>query len=303
MEQNGKRTEWKSGRGKKESVVIITDCDSWADRALEGLFGNGTICERLDWGNAASIEEPADAMLLDITPPFGPRSRLLRTWATRAWQPVCLCCLAPTFGAADLAVELDSLGYSIVPPTATRNHDWQEVRSRLNLTVERRVSLVPQVARVLACRDLAVIEVLEAAFRILPTRTTVDAWRRELGLSGRQTLASFLAKRDLPPPKELFEWLRLACVVDFAQRSYEKPTRDLLAEKFRYANGDYLGRRAKELTGEPLGTLLAVGLDRVLAIMAERLNPRVYCSRVTHKRPSMSFGPRPFQNRRAVGQY
>jgi hypothetical protein len=303
MGQNGKRTEWRSGRGKKESVAIITDCDSWADRALEGLFGNGTICERLDWKSAASIEEPADGMLLDITPPFGPRSRLLHTWATRAWQPVCLCCLAPTVGAADLAVELDSLGYSIVPPTATRNHDWQEVRSLLNLTVESRVSLVPQVARVLACRDLAVIEVLEAAFRILPTRTTVDAWRRELGLSGRQTLASFLAKRDLPPPKELFEWLRLACVVDLAQRSHEKPTRDLLAEKFRYANGDYLGRRAKELTGEPLGTLLAVGLDGVLAIMAERLNPRVYPSRVPHKRPSMSFGPRPFQNKRAVGQY
>jgi hypothetical protein len=264
---NGRR--WGGRRGRY--VGLITDRDAWADRALAGLSTNGTIYERLDWGSAVSLKEPAAGMLVDVTPPFAARLQLLRGWAARAWQPACICCLVPEFGAADALAELGDLGYSTVLPASTRDHDWQDIRRRLDLICGKQAWLVPQIARALDCYDLPLIEALEAALDILPAETTVKAWVRELGLPRRQRLESLLAKRGLPPPKEILEWLRLARVIESSAACCARPTRRQLAEEFQYPDADYLGRRAKKMTGRTLGALLGSGVGGVLEIMAERV--------------------------------
>jgi len=264
---NGSR--WGGRRGRY--VGLITDRDSWADRALAGLSTNGTIYERVDWGSAVSLEEPAAGMLADITPPFAARLQLLRGWAARAWQPACVCCLVPESGAADVLAELAELGYSTVLPASMRDHDWEEIRRRLDLIRGKKAWLVPQIAGALDCYDLAVIEALEVALDILPAQTTVKAWVRELGLPRRQRLESLLAKRGLPPPKEVLEWLRLARVIESSAAYGVRPTRRQLAEEFRYPDADYLGRRAKKMTGRTLGALLGSGVGGVLEVMAERV--------------------------------
>jgi hypothetical protein len=263
---NGRRRGARRGR----YVALVTDSNPWADRALEELSANGMIYERLDWGKAVSLEEPAEGMVVDVTPPFESRLQFLRTRASRAWQPTCICCLTPEFGVTDVMVELGNLGYSTVLPTSMRNHDWQEVRCQLDLILKKKAWLVPQIAGALDCYDLPVVEVLEAALNILPAHTTVNAWVRELGLPRRQTLESLLAERGLPRPKEILEWLRLARVIEFSHACCARPTRNQLAEEFQYATGDYLGRRAKKLTGRTLGTLLGTGVGGTLEIMAER---------------------------------
>ena len=72
-------------------------------------------------------------------------------------------------------------------------------------------------------------------------------------------------------PATVFQWLRLARVIEFAVHRPTRPTRDELARLFGYGSGDYLGKRAKALTGLALGSLLSFGLDAFFELMATRL--------------------------------
>jgi hypothetical protein len=75
------------------------------------------------------------------------------------------------------------------------------------------------------------------------------------------------ASHKLPKPKIVLDWLRLLRVIE---HGVEEPdlTRDELARAFGYGSGKYLGRKARQLTGQPLGKLLKMGGKGTLALLS-----------------------------------
>ncbi len=140
------------------------------------------------------------------------------------------------------------------------------MRSELQVIVVSDARLVPQIAKYLGwgC-DPPVIQALAIALQLMPERRTVRAWATELGFTSRQQLEDLLGRRGLPNPKVILDRLRLARVVDYAARSRGSLTRDQLARLFHYPSGGYLGKRAKDLTGLPLGRLVETGVSQVFA--------------------------------------
>lgn len=224
------------------------------------------LVERWEWSEAGALKDPADALVLDLTAPFAEKFPLFEKWCVKAWQPVCLVSLAAEPGAGEFGGRLRDFGWRHVVVTGTRRSYWREHCSILTRIVESGANLVPQIAQFLGwgC-DPPVVEALAVALELIPEKRTVQAWASELGLRNRQQLDELLSRRDLPSPKAILDRLRLARAIEFATRLERPPTRDELAAQFGYSNGDYLGKRARELTGLPLGQLVERGVTAVFS--------------------------------------
>ena len=248
-------------------VFLISDRRGWSDRATEVSARLGAVPERRHWATANRIRRPSDSMMLDVSPPFAPRRLRLATWARWGWQPICLVSVAAAPGAARLKQMLDGIGYRSLLVTSSTDAYWQRLDTMLQQILHQRAVLVAQAARALQCSDPSVVDALSCAWQLLPQHRSVEHWSVELGLARRQQLEVFFAEHGLPHPKKVLEWLQLLQVVDFAERSLSLPKRDTLAFRFNYPNGDYLGRRAKLLSGESFRRLVAGGVKQVLSHM------------------------------------
>lgn len=255
-------------------LVVVTDRDAWAEAALGSLDVLGLVAERAAWSSAPRLDGTPAAVALDVAAPFGRKVRQCERWAARAWQPLCVCCLAAEPGAARVAAGLRSLGYSTVELLPSEEGHWQDLLSRLRRRVENHAWIATRFAQAFGCYDRWIVEAFHVALDTLPAGGSMEHWAARLGLRRRQDLAVMFAERGLPRPKALWDWVRLIRLIEFARAAGLKSTREKLAREFGYSSGDYLGRRVRELSGVSLGALLEAGPARAIEIMAERLRGR-----------------------------
>jgi len=98
----------------------------------------------------------------------------------------------------------------------------------------------------------------------LPGGRTVTRWARSAGFRRRQELAALCAELGLPQPKAILDAIRITRAAH-AACSRPVSTRDQLAQRFGFSSGDYLGKRARALTGLSFGRLVHAGAAAVLA--------------------------------------
>lgn len=211
------------------------------------------------------------ALVLDVAKPFANKRPQLTAWARTGRQPVSILCIAPERGAADLSAWLRGLGYRHLLYGDRPEEYCDQLEAKLRLITDRRAWIVSEIAKELDCFEPDVLDALSVAITLIPEHTTVEYWTRELGMRRRQRLWELFARYGLPGPKRVLEWLRLARVVDYAATP-SRVSRDDLARTFRYSSGNYLGRRAKQLAGQPLGQVLSGGVTWLLSQMCARGN-------------------------------
>jgi hypothetical protein len=141
-----------------------------------------------------------------------------------------------------------------------------DLDTHLRNLIENCVWLVPELAAKFERYSPPIVDALSVGCLMIPRHTTVAYWAQELGLLGRRDLEELFASHKLPKPKIVLDWLRLLRVVEYAAAE-DEATRDDLARAFGYASGKYLGRRARQLTGKPLGKLLKMGAKGTLALL------------------------------------
>ncbi len=115
----------------------------------------------------------------------------------------------------------------------------------------------------LDCYSPPVVDALSVACLMIPRHSSVEYWAGELGLPGRRDLEELFGWHNLPKPKLVLDWLHLLRVVEHGAAE-DLATRDQLASAFGYGSGRYLGRKARRLTGQPLGKLLETGAKGTL---------------------------------------
>jgi hypothetical protein len=252
------------------AVRVVTDRSAWADKALRLLDGPGVVVEQTTWSAGSGLEDVPAAMVFDITCPFQAKRRLCGELAERAWQPVAVCCLAAEPGAARVSGYLRRIGYSVVELLPAEDAHWEDLQAQVSRILEGCAWIAPRFARALDCYDRQVVDAYVGALDILPGRASVELWADRLAMR-RQDLAAMFAEMGLPTPKTMLDWLWLVRLIEFAQAAGQKMKRKDLAGQFGSPSPDYVGRRARELTGVPLGKLLAAGSQRALEIMAVRV--------------------------------
>jgi hypothetical protein len=252
------------------AVRVVTDRAAWAERALRLLHGPAVVVEQTTWSAGLGLEDIPAAVVFDMTCPFQAKRRLCRELAERAWQPLSICCLAAEPGAARAATYLRRLGYSVVELLPAEEAHWEDLQAQVQRILHSCAWIAPRLARALDCYDRQVVGAYVAALDILPGRASVKLWAERLGMR-RQDLAAVFAEMGLPTPKIMFNWVWLVRLIEFAQGAGRNMTREELASEFGSPSPDYVGRRARELTGVPLRELLAGGSARALEIMAVRV--------------------------------
>jgi len=252
------------------AVRVVTDRSAWAEKALRLLDGPAVVVELTTWAVGSGLEDIPAAVVLDITCPFQAKRRLCGELAERAWQPVSICCLAAEPGAARAATYLRRLGYSVLELLPGEEARWEDLQARVQRILDSCAWIAPRLACALDCYDRRVIDALVAALDILPGRASVKVWAERLGMR-RQDLGAVFAEMGLPTPKIMFNWVWLVRLIEFAQGAGRNMTREELVGQFGSPSPEYVGRRARELTGIPLGKLVAAGSQRVLEIMAVRV--------------------------------
>lgn len=253
------------------TVVVCTDRDDWAVRAVEACLRVDAIPERTVWARVTALADPPAALLLDAQPPLTTKYRMFDAWARDAWQPVCVVSVSPALGVTEFTDKLDALCYRYVLQAAYLDEHWQTLASDLRGRVDACARLVPHIARATSCFELPIVVALWKALGLIPELRSVQRWARQLGMSRREELEGTFAAYRFPPPKTMLEWLRLLRVIDAGQHSERRISRNALARAFRYSSGDYLGRRAKALTGFSLGELLAHGPEWAIRVMCSNL--------------------------------
>lgn len=249
------------------SVLLVSDRVSWAERAVENWNGLPALGEPIGWADTHDLGTSPAAFALDVSPPLDEKLVSLSNWSGKAWQHLCICWLSASRGAVDVADRLESWGYSVVLPMGPEGSRWRDLRSELHRIVESRTWLVPRVLETLGCYDQRVSAALSSALDMIPEGITVDHWIQDLDLRRRQDLAALFAAKGLPRPKIILDWLRLLRVVEYARYTSGRVTRDKLAYRFRYPSGDYLGKRAHQLTSAPLGDLIDRGVNHTLDLL------------------------------------
>lgn len=252
-------------------ATIVSDDREWANRAIQVCHDGGAVPEWTDWSEVDAIHDPPAALILDVQPGAEDVLRTLERWATNAWYPVCIISLRPISGAWETQQHLETLGYRRIQHTADHAGYEEELRSTVQQVIDDRAWLVPRAVRAVGCADPAVVEALRLAVIIVPEVSTIERWAEIDGMKSGRGLETLFRRCRVTNPAAIFQWLRLARVVEYAVRQANRPTRKELAERFGYGNEDYLGRRAKTLPGSALGRLLTLGLDSFFDLMAARL--------------------------------
>ncbi len=253
-------------------AFIVSDDLAWSERTARACAEIGMIPEHLSWSEASTVESPPAVLTPDVDPAQVGELLILERWARRVWCPICIVSLRAMKGASECQSRLQAVGYRNFVYTASDAPDFAEFQSQARRLLEERCWLVPLAARALGCSHPAVVEALSLAVVIAPEAQTVDRWAREMGLRSRRPLEELFAACHVRNPARVFQWLRLARVVDFAAHQPKRPTRDELATRFGFGSGDYLGKRAKAITGRALGPLLSLRIDSFFELMAMRLS-------------------------------
>ena len=266
MSRTGRLSETHGGRGAPARVVIVSDAAEWRHEAVRRCLAlDGVAPEPVGWSRAGALETAPDALVVRADPNTGTFDpALFDHWAERAWQPLTVVWLVPGPGAAALSGRLDALRFRSVLWQDGTDEAWAELEARVAEAARSPLWLVPALAEALGVSDPRIVEGLAAAVARQPERLTIPEWSRAVGLIGYRDFERLLSSHGLPPPRRLLQWLRLLCVVDHAAAQHGSPTRERLARRFGYASGSYLGRRAKGLTGRPLGELVQAGPQETL---------------------------------------
>jgi len=254
----------------KLPTVLVSDRAQWIREASQACRAISLISEHETWKSAGERPQAGSALVLDVANTFDQKRDQLERWARRAWQPLCVLCVSSQRGAADLVSSASHMGFRYTFHGDALKEYCEGLESQLTKLIESRVWLVPEVAALLDCYSPPVVDALSAACLMIPRHNSVEYWSRELGLFGRRELEELFACHNLPKPKLVLDWFHLLRVVDHGVEE-QNPTRDELARAFGYGSGKYLGRRARQLTGQSLGELLKLGSKGTLALPA-RLN-------------------------------
>lgn len=258
--------------GSKQQVIsLVSDSRDWTIAAVRQCVNLNVVPEIVRWRSANIVAQPGHALLADLRQPFDVKSRVLSQWADAALQPVCIISITPEFGSAAVVIDASQLGFQVVHNT----HDdfyWNQLRPALLAVLDSSAYLVPRIASVLGCSDGQVVEALTVAFSMSPSRMGVAGWANELGIRRRELATTFQVRR-LPMPGEILPWIRLARVVDYAHHNRSITRRDL-ARRFSYGNGDFLGKRARAMTGMAFRALVADGVHVVFRCMAHWIASR-----------------------------
>lgn len=248
---------------------IVSDRDDWSNEVIQACCTVGAVCERHQWQSARTLD-PADVVIADAADPDEAKLELLERWAERAWQPICVVWITTEKGAIPFADALRSLGYRDIVQASADAGSWDDFQARTRNIVQTRMALVPMIAGALDCRDAPIVETLVAAVSNVPGIRTVERWAQEVGLKRREQLEERFAQRNLPRPKVVLEFVRIAKAVDYWNRLDDRPTVKELAAAFDYSSPDYFGERTRRLTGLPPRDLLTLGVEAVLASLRDR---------------------------------
>ena len=102
-------------------------------------------------------------------------------------------------------------------------------------------------------------------------RGNVKRWRRALGVHDYGEFEALFREHGAPPPKRVFDVLRVAAAAVWARGRVRRPTRTQVATHLGYSSGRYLGRQVKRLTGLTVGELLRVPVERLVERLATSL--------------------------------
>ena len=205
----------------------------------------------------ARLLEPGLALVADIEAVSDEVLAAFDLWAGQAWQPLCVVSLEAAPDAARFVSHLRDRAFDRIVPV--QGGFVGPLRSALRDVLASDAWIAVHAAQALECNDPVVVRALAMGLDLLPQHHTVTRWARVLGCARRQDLEAMFASRGLSPPKAVLDRLRLARLIHWAGTTRPTPTRDELAARFGYSSGDYLGKRAKVLTGAALGRLVREG--------------------------------------------
>lgn len=251
-------------------ALIVSDRETWAEEAARVCARHRLLPERTRWGRVARRRALPLALLADVDGQFGVKQAQFERWAGRAWHLVSIVSVKSRKGTAEFAASLERLGYERVDLTPGRT-DWSAIASDLAEVLETPKWLVAKVADTLGCYDPEVLRALELVPSLVPELVTVESWAQELGLSGYRRLDELFSERDLPPPKTVFDWVRLAMGRVLVAQRGEIPVLEDFAEQLGYSSGGYFGRRTKQLTSLTPGSLFKLEWSQFLRLMRSRL--------------------------------
>lgn len=229
-------------------VLIVTDRDQFARRAIRLISTAGFLPERASWMASRTLSTTPVAALVDVETGFEQKWHALERWAERACQPLCVVSITGGSGTAKFVGRLERLGYEHFRYDI-RGPDWAGIGSDLEEIVDGSRWLVTQVARALNAGQPEIVRALTVAIDLIPQKVTVESWARALRMRDQRRLDEMFSDLDLPPPKRVFDFLRLGQGYLIQVRASKSLTRNELAHELGYSSGDYLGRRYKALLG------------------------------------------------------
>jgi hypothetical protein len=248
-----------------EAVGVITGREGWCEAVQDRCERTNLPFECWSWGNTPVAQgRPYRVLLADVTRAVDPVVAELGGFAEHAWQACTVVSVTGSPGAADLVRELRRLGFRRIVMERNRHTYWATLRRHIETVRRGDGWLLPVFCRVLPCSDARIRRAVATLLDPLPCGRTVTRWARHAGFRRRQELAALCCDAGLPPPKTMLDAIRLARATH-AARMRPGLTRDQLAQRFGFSSGDYLGKRARALTGQSFGRLIRVGPAAVLA--------------------------------------
>lgn len=242
------------------------------------LWNGGLAAELVEWDDAQDLQPPVAAIAAHVDGQPELRARVLGAWAERALQPCTALFLAPVRRSALLAEEIRSLAYARIRRLADGPCSPQELHRVLGTVVDRELWAAGALARELGITGPLTVRALSCALDGNCPARNVTAWaqrcyrdphlRAKTGVGERHELARWLKKVGMPPPGRCLNVMRLCCALAHAWRNGQ-PSRTRLARRFGYASADALGRRAKRLTGRPLGELRRMAPEDLLVDLVD----------------------------------
>ncbi len=257
------------------AIRLITDRAAWADAIEDRCARFDLVIERWSWHARPPTPPPYRVFLLDIARRSPAVSRVVSRLAEFAWQPLCIVSVAPVPGAVSLVSRLDDMAFDHVLSIRDRPSYWDAVRDDVDAVLRGDGWLLPLAAQALSCHEPAVLRALMRLLEPMPGARTVTRWANTLQLR-RQDLGTLFAVHGLPSPKAVLDLVRLARVT-YASSERPQLSRDELARRFGYSSGDYLGKRAKQLTGCAFGQVVAAGPALPISMLTRRSEVAPMC--------------------------
>lgn len=248
-----------------EAIGVITERGGWFEAVVD-RFDTATLpFERWPWGRTPPVDGRPYRVLLADAGEFPDCGRaVLSELAGHAWQASTVVSLTRAPGAADLLSNLRRLGFQRIVMERDRSAYWKALCRSLEAVLRGDAWLLPVFCRVLRCTDARLVRALATLLDPLPCGRTVTHWARSAGFRRRQELAALCTELGLPHPKVMLDAIRIARAAHAALRRPDS-TRDQLARRFGFSSGDYMGKRARALTGCSFGQLIHVGPATVVA--------------------------------------